>query len=205
MAEVTWQARRSADSVLVDVTADVDGMAESAPTPNAIETGGAVEQTVYSLTTALTNDQIKALPTTPVELVPAPGAGKTIMMLSAIVRVNTSSNGYTNVASLAELMITFAEEGIAVAQGVYANFGVGDTYLSDFLSAFTNLSVLLAPYTFSGVNTTAGLLIPVTSDILDIENKALQISIDNKGSGALTAGHANNNGSVTAVYTVIDL
>ena len=40
MSEVTWQARRTDDSVLVDVTADVDGMALDAPTPNPLEAGG---------------------------------------------------------------------------------------------------------------------------------------------------------------------
>src|SRR5688500_13447962 len=40
MAEVKWQARRTDDGVLVDVTADTDGIPAAAPTPNAIEVGG---------------------------------------------------------------------------------------------------------------------------------------------------------------------
>lgn len=44
MAEVKWQARRTADSVLVDVTADVDGTA-IVGVANAIEGGGAISAT----------------------------------------------------------------------------------------------------------------------------------------------------------------
>ena len=40
MAEVSWQARRTLDSVLVDVTADIEGSVQGAPNPNPIEGGG---------------------------------------------------------------------------------------------------------------------------------------------------------------------
>ena len=53
MAEVSWQARRTSDSVLVDVTADIEGSAQGAPTPNPIEGGGGIPNPV---TTTLTSE-----------------------------------------------------------------------------------------------------------------------------------------------------
>lgn len=49
---------------------------------------GASVVTVYQLKTTLTDAQIKALPTTPVELVPAPGVGKELTIHQATFNLN---------------------------------------------------------------------------------------------------------------------
>ena len=68
---------------------------------------GASVQTVYSQTATLTDDQIKALPTTQVEIVAAPGAGKIIIPLFGGSAILTGAN-YTNKSSDALLSVSMA-------------------------------------------------------------------------------------------------
>lgn len=52
-------------------------------------------KTLLTRVTTLTSAQIKNLSTTPIELVPAPGAGKYIMPISFVIKLNYGSNPFT--------------------------------------------------------------------------------------------------------------
>lgn len=53
------------------------------------------ESQVYLAKKTLTDAQIKALPTTPIPIIPAPGAGKLIWPISGRVRLNSTAGAYT--------------------------------------------------------------------------------------------------------------
>lgn len=175
------------------------GATESAPDEATFPSS---VQNVLSTAVDLTDAQIKALPTTPIELVPAPGAGKTIMMLGAFVRIDTSNNMYDNIDAGATFLITFAGENIGAAQGVLQN--TTDTPVTDLLTSFDNQTVMLAAYTT--ITTVNGFLItPQMVSVSDITNKALQLKVTNGALGAFTEGDAANTGTIKVVYTVVDL
>lgn len=165
----------------------------------------AVETPVLSTRVALTDAQIKALPTTPIELVAAQGAGTTIFLIGALVIIDTSADGYANFNAGAFLMVTFAGEGSGAAQSLLSGGQV-----EDLLSAFTRYSVMLGPYTTASASVTEpnpsfAPVLPSLIDVGDMENKALQISANNQGSGNFTGGNAANTGSVTVLYMIVDL
>lgn len=58
---------------------------------------------VRSMTVTLTDAQIKALPTTAIELVPAPGAGKVVVPIKFVLIFNNDAGAYGNADQLPHL------------------------------------------------------------------------------------------------------
>src|SRR5688572_11854111 len=71
---------------------------------------GGSEGVLLLSTVELTNAQIKALPTTPVNIVDRPGAGKLIQPLQVIMWLNTAGGAYTNLATEAYLTPTYEDD-----------------------------------------------------------------------------------------------
>lgn len=162
-----------------------------------IETGGAVEQTVLSRTVTLTDAQIKALPTTAVELVPAPGAGSIILFLHAFSVFSAPATGYSMDISPAYLQV-YSGDPNAVGDSTdvsgLVTFGesLTGTHIALFTQKFAWDDVEGMPKTIQG-----------TLDFYD--NKALYLADAWVGNANYTGGDAGNSLSVTVLYTVVDL
>lgn len=169
-------------------------------TGNQIEAGVV---TFLSRTVELTDAQIKALPTTPIVIVPATEvlnyAGlptQVPLPLAFRVSVNTLAGAYTNVNGLAHYVLALGSDWSADAmQSATQNqmaqldanipmIGICNSYQQGLDNA------MIAP-----------LKIPSGG----LQDNALAIVFDNEGSGNLTGGNAANSMKVTVLYTIIDV
>jgi hypothetical protein len=158
----------------------------------------------------LTNAQIKALPTTPITLVAAPGAGSRIKVLAATVIAKTGSGAYGNInATYAALQLESAG-GRWLAQAVANDDALTTplTRLSSLLGGTNESYVdMLVPFVNAveaeGASGSEQWVAPVISnDLTDTENDLVRVSIDNNGSGDLTGGHGSNTLRVIVYYAV---
>lgn len=150
-------------------------------------------QTVYAESVTLTDAQIKALPTTPVEIVPAQGAGTLIAPLWGRVRLNTAAGGYTIVGNplwqLVHMASPFPIEASGFVNALSANTaGILSAPIPD-LSSFNAEEEYLS-WGLSG-------------DEDARENVGLGIADVYNGLSDYTGGNAANTMKVTVLYTVI--
>lgn len=146
-------------------------------------------------TVVLTDAQIKSLPTSPVAIVPAPGAGKSIFLVAAFVSVNSAGGAYSN--------IDVGFSGLVVGHGNYATIASIYINTSGFLETAHKKSALV---TVGSVNDGGGL--PPWSQVSFtslLENAALYFIGDNSSSGNFTGGHASNTLKVTVWYVEVDV
>lgn len=148
------------------------------------------------VTVSLLDADIKGLPTTPVEIIPAPGAGLIIVPLHAVFMVDAVAGGYTNV-NAACIGGLAHEAGIHPPTVAFVELDEATSDVSDFLNS-------------GDVDTSAGILIQSANPAAKpyawewLEDKALELRFDNDGDGDFTGGHVANTGSVTVYYYVLD-
>lgn len=172
-------------------------------------------------TVTLTDAQIKALPTTPITLVAAPGAGFFLQPLRAVLICDASGGVYTNINANAYLNLRRNDWSVdSFAYLVNGNGGgLIDTTLTDvtdFLAAVSKNLWVPLPYA-NGQESGVGAGIawengwgPMANhsttstiyDVTDAENEAIVISAENQGSGNFTGGHAANTLTVRIYYTI---
>jgi hypothetical protein len=144
----------------------------------------------------LTNAQIKALPTTPIEIVAAPGVGKAILADAFIQQggfmfvFNWVAN-YGNVDSSATVDFTLGNNG------PHTNYGATNK-VNEILTSWGDSLIWEPSY-----NDVAGGGVNYNS-LTDLANKAVFISMTNVA-GNLTDGDAGNTIAITILYTVVDL
>lgn len=169
-------------------------------TVNASELGGSQESEslLQSASVELTDAQIKALPTTGVTIVAAPGSGKIIVPVVATL-LFTRTADYTNIQATAVIKIqnTDGNKGIAPLN---ESFGLVSGLLAGGSSNFTSIG----PYGFVDVDNTENLsgTIAIPSEF---ENLGYQIKATNAAGGDFTGGNAANTLAVTLYYVVQDV
>lgn len=152
---------------------------------------------LQSATVELTDAQIKALPTTGIQIVAAPGENKLLLPVAAYIRGVTAAGGaYTNIGDIGWNLIW--EDGVFATSPLQPSFVGGEN--TDMIQQF------LIPNTYvSGVATFSGLAF--TGDAFDstnIINKPLVLK-DSWNTGDYTAGNAANTLKVTVYYIIVDL
>jgi len=148
-----------------------------------------------SATVTLTDAQIKALPTTPVEIVAAPGANKLIFVIRNVIgKLNDSGGAYGNSDNTAGSYVTLAY-GSAYDDDATYNYPDVTSFINS-LSSFGNDGIItLSPYsadTFQNI-------------LPGAVNNGLFLHIGNNGLGNLTGGNAANTLKVTVYYVIVDL
>jgi len=153
-------------------------------------------QTVYSASVTLTDAQIKALPITPVEIVPAQGAGTYIKCQSAIWEWNTEAGEYTNVLTPCYGLIAYNDAALPGASAVY------DETFQGFMGSADYAIFELGP-NFEVDNGAPQSLWQTPATVI---NKGLVATFVNGAPvEAFTGGHADNFLKITVFYSVIPI
>lgn len=160
---------------------------------------GAVVQTILSSKTTLTDAQIKALPTTPVALVPAPDEGKMILFHRASLLFKRTAD-YTNIGNRSFLYINASDQlggGVSQKLSDYNRFEI-----TNFL-AYGADAIALLP---AAAGTPDGFL---SYDTFYFIGTGLYLMFQNEGDegavGDLTGGDPANTLEVTVFYSIVDL
>lgn len=151
-------------------------------------------------TVTLTDAQIKALPTTPVQIVAAPGDGRVLIFHSAVLVSNWSdANKYTNIAGsgVRELAVYYGAE--------FENASTKNpSVLNAFFFGVPATMARLKPYSPSDTDLMVMSLVHVDA-AESMYNQPFNLYCYNGASGNFTGGDAANTLKVTVFYTVFDL
>lgn len=162
---------------------------------------------LFTKSVFLSNDDLKTLSDTPIELVAAPGVNRRIKPIAATFQYSVVSGFYTNInTTYAALQISWDSAGGAWAMLPIVNDST-ITPAIDALSRALGTSIhdgmidMIAPY----LQTKGAWWLPVpevTQGFGAQENKSLVLSIDNNGSGDLTGGHADDFARVQLTFRI---
>jgi len=152
---------------------------------------------ILKASVTLNNTQIKALPTTAVTLIAAPGANTRINLIHLELFANFVAGGYTNVNG-SQAWLTCKMNGTDVTSYLVQDPTV---LLYSFYNFFTTASKQSAPFTrWTEVESSWGSLsFPEATDFI---NKALEIYVDNGSLGDFTGGNVLNTIKARAFYTL---
>lgn len=145
---------------------------------------------IYQKTTTLTDAQIKTLPTTPVELVPAPGASKRLAFFFGVAVSSVVAN-YDLPASIFWWVIAGSADGNDEVSNVIG----GET------ATVGNKKVGFTPKVGAGGGAFLGQMLG--SDI-NLPNTPL-VFFDQSGEADYTGGNAANTLKVTVWYAILDV
>ena len=149
---------------------------------------------VYTKTITLTDAQIKALPTTAIEIIAAPDAGKVILPLYFFAHINAAVE-YTNTDADTVGVIGWGDSSGTVMDALaYMRSNV--FIVSGETRSFGGL--------LGRVSTNAYDLLEAADSHQDISAKAIVITSYN-GGGNLTGGDAANTLKISISYTIIDI
>lgn len=158
------------------------------------------EVVVLSVTATLTDAEVKALPTTSRDVIPAPGAGKIIFPFGAFYHVNWVAD-YEGIGSDAQLqlrlngidvLVPVRQDVVSSVSGLLAGGGPDGT------NAFAVMAFLKK----NGFDLFAAISSLYDSDI---SNQPLVLSASNSDNADFTGGNAGNSLKVTVLYTIIDV
>lgn len=136
----------------------------------------------------ITNAEIKTLPTTPVVVAPAPGAGKAYVHVATHLVCDATAGVYTNINAAA--VGPFATYGSNVSATATMVNGDVDWILAD--NSAVNYAL------FSGKSIDGGAL-------ADVENQTLRLGMTNGLDGNLTGGHPANTLKVSTIYYIVEV
>lgn len=172
----------------------VQGMFENLAAP-----GGGSSYLVA--TVELTDAQFKALKTTGIDVITAPGANKIALPVSFAMTLDTTAGVYTNISANSHLFLE--------TDAGYYGLLIGDraaetlTRLTDFITynavAFAFGNVIQGVYSANYET-----LVPTVLEITGLINKAVRIRVINSG-GNYTGGNALNTFKITVGYLIIDV
>lgn len=156
---------------------------------------------ILSLATlTLTNAQILALPTTSLEILPAPGAGKIIVPFHAMLRM-TYIGGTTNIDGSAKVAVVWGSGFDGNSLDVINEATSGGGKVSNLIASGTDAQIFLS----FQQEVDSGITSPLLNGNTSAFNNALYLWCDNNGAGNFTGGDAGNSLKVYVWYTELTL
>lgn len=148
-----------------------------------------IEKKAVSLAVRLLNNaEVLALPTTGIEIVPAPGVNRIIIPLHTFLHCR-STVAYTNFDTLMSLYLSRGSGGSKIYHHNSPDLllGQGANYSSKMVEAVNLLDAIM------------------TDADADVVNKALNLKIDNGTSGNLTGGTGTNQLSMSVLFYIANI
>jgi hypothetical protein len=200
----TWQLEADAGGAftgLSDVPNSYSGQASKVVSVKGDETGleftsGGGGGALLSASVTLTNAQILTLPTTAVEIVPAPGDNKIIVPVACTVVLDTTGGVYT--AAAGSSMVLVSDNGNYLSGVILTQ--------SDLQNAHKYFYMLPVPFLQLASGDFANVIKSLSGNQLsNFINSALLIKDDYDGVADYTGGNASNTLKVTVYYIVLDV
>lgn len=159
---------------------------------------------VLTAIVTLTDAQIKALPTTPISLVSAPGAGKRVRPIAVSLSLDSSAGAYTNINA------TYCDLHLLQGTDITGLGPVDDSTTSAALAQITatlgaaskTIYDLAIPKQSSPATTPKGYVLSSVYSNAQQANAVLQLASNNNGSGNFTGGNVANTLKVTVYYII---
>lgn len=146
---------------------------------------------------SLTDAEIKALPADGFELVPAPGAGKVLVFIAAVGKLDASGGAYVNLDQYTKFLFVQTTPGAG-----YVNLGIGGWTNEIFEAA--SRTVYFIPNATPDGNDPPAALLGQNAPSADAENKGLWLAMQND-LGPLTGGNPANTFSGLVLYLELDV
>ena len=159
----------------------------------ALAGDGATEQAVMSRTVTLTDAQIKALPTTPIVLVPATetltydGSPTEIPFVIAVIATLSGTTAYSNLNGTIKVVLGGANDGVTLMEDELQVFGASP--VGGSVQLFRSPDIAADTYYFQLQDA--------------IADNGIRLTAANTGD--FTDGNAGNSMKVTVLYTVVEL
>jgi hypothetical protein len=166
---------------------------------------------VKTATVTLTDAQVKALPTTPITIVTAPGSGLRIKIIAATIYTDFVAGAYTNINTVYSDIKLESGGGIWLSSAIFNDdsmttdatqmtFVFGNAYVQTLDLGIPNATSLDAAGS-SGDPEWSG-VIQYQAGTDNIVNHVVRLTVDNNGSGNFTGGNSANRLRVTVYYAV---
>jgi hypothetical protein len=154
-------------------------------------------QNVQSITVTLNNASIKTLPTIPVDLVAAPGAGKILVPISALFVLDTAAGAYTNLGTTTKAgWQLYSDSSSELSSILEMVTPLGGT------TAFTCQAVI--PRAQVGTTGYTGEITSAANPLADRSNKSIQLVDFWTDGGNYTGGNAANTVKITIFYAIVN-
>lgn len=160
--------------------------------PSSVTGSGSVV-TILSENFELDNDQIKALPTTPIVVVPAI-SGKILSFVKAVLFIDVRAGAYTNIDEVLNVQFAYASGNTVsgpILDIVNDLVDPGDVW---FAEVGCDLNVNFGVLVISNLNSLA-----------DCESQSLRIKATNGNLDNFTGGHADNRIYGSVSYEIIEV
>jgi hypothetical protein len=161
------------------------------------QAGTPTEVKYLELITTITDAQIKDWPSTPIQLVPAPGAGKLIIFHKAVTHREALAASYTGIVDGDGVRFTYETGGDPVGYGFWRDDASSENELTTLLATVDGQPKTWLTKEFAGATLRA-------SEIQSFENKAL-VLFGLFTNSSLGGGDAANTFGVAVYYSIVDL